>query len=70
VVKGDITVVRNGDGSALAFVYASSTDGWVLIGDTSSNPIAARVTTLEGTVSNLQTALANLQSAAASAFHF
>ena len=60
-VNGDVVVLTNVDSSSDAFIYQASSQSWLHIGNTLADSLAPRVTTLEGKVTNLETALnANL----------
>jgi len=57
IVQGDIVVIRNNDNTSNAFVYSEEEDDWLKIGDSNVDTIATRLTTLEGTVANLDAIL-------------
>ena len=56
-VNGDVVVLTNVDSSSDAFIYQASSQSWLHIGNTLADSLAPRVTTLEGKVTNLETAL-------------
>lgn len=56
-VNGDVIVLNNVDGSSDAFIYQAGTQTWLHIGNTLADSLAPRITTLEGKVTNLESAL-------------
>ena len=62
LASNDLVVIQNSDSTVDAFVY-NDNDEWIQISSSTDSSLASRVSTLEGTVSDLQTL-------AGSAFHF
>lgn len=83
-VQGDLTIIRNADNSAEAFIYDASEELWLPIGNTASDSLSQAVTELQSDVADLETLLqstndsiddldsrlSDLAAVAAGAFHF
>lgn len=60
-IQGDIVVITNTDNSSDAFLYSEDEEEWLHIGNTATDSLATRVTTLEGAVADLEAALSGTE---------